>query len=111
MKKDTVALAGGDSPLSTKIRKDVAVPGSRSHGDHRPFTAISVILQHAAILNTYCGVETYEYETYDGKDSGRETGSRGSNRKRNRMRGKEWKRNSKRVTEKGQTKINEEKIR
>lgn len=75
MKKDTVALAGGDSPLSTKIRKDVAVPGSRSHGDHRPFTAISVILQHAAILNTYCGVETYEYETYDGKDSGRETQS------------------------------------
>lgn len=37
--------------------------------------------------------------------------SRGSNRKGNRMRGKEWKRNSKRVTEKGQTKINEEEIR
>lgn len=41
----------------------------------------------------------------------KERRSRGSNRKRNRMRGKEWKRNSKRVTEKGQTKIKEEKIR
>lgn len=44
------------------------VPGSRSQGDHRPFTAISVILQHAAILNTYCGVEAYEHEPYGGKD-------------------------------------------
>lgn len=59
---------------SSKIREDASVPGSRSHGDHRPFTAISVILQHAAILNTYCGVEAYEHEAYEaGKDSGRET--------------------------------------
>ena len=59
----------------SKIREDARrVPGSRSrHGDHRPFTAISVILQHAAILNTYCGVEAYEHEPYGGKDSGRET--------------------------------------
>ena len=44
-------------------------------GDHRPFTAISVILQHAAILNTYCGVEAYEHEPYGGKEGGRETGA------------------------------------
>lgn len=50
----------------SKIHEDAAVPGSRSHGDHRPFTAISVILQHVAILNTYCGVEAYEHEPYGG---------------------------------------------
>lgn len=54
---------GGDSRhrcrSSSKIHEDVLLPGSRSHGDHRPFTVISVILQHAAILNTYCRVEAY----------------------------------------------------
>ncbi|CAL1684605.1 unnamed protein product [Lasius platythorax] len=55
-------------PRTSKIREDALLSGSRSRGDHRPFTAISVILQHAAILNTYCRVEAYEHEPYGGKE-------------------------------------------
>lgn len=68
------AVATGPSTTS-KIREDALLPGSRSRGDHRPFTAISVILQHAAILNTYCRVEAYEHELYGGKE-GEEDGER-----------------------------------
>lgn len=61
------AVATGPSATS-KIYGVALLPGSRSRGDHRPFTAISVILQHAAILNIYCRVEAYEHELYGGKE-------------------------------------------
>lgn len=71
-----MASAAATGPSATsKIRGDALLPGSRSRGDHRPFTAISVILQHAAILNTYCRVEAYEHEPYGGKE-GEEEGER-----------------------------------
>lgn len=67
-------VATGPSTTS-KIRGDALLPGSRSRRDHRPFTAISVILQHAAILNTYCRVEAYEHKPHGGKE-GEEDGER-----------------------------------
>lgn len=72
-------MATGPSSTS-KIRGDALLPGSRSRRDHRPFTAISVILQHAAILNTYCRVEAYEHEPYGGKE-----GEEDEERERKRM--------------------------
>lgn len=74
-------------PRSSKIREDALLPGSRSRGDHRPFTAISVILQHAAILNTYCRVEAYEHEPYGDKEDEeeKETERRETRREENPM--------------------------
>lgn len=61
-------MVATEPSTTSKIREDALLPGSRSRRDHRPFTAISVILQHAAILNTYCRVEAYEHEPYGGKE-------------------------------------------